>query len=122
MCHSIKIDKDKKMAHITASETVDILELKEIFTEIIGHENWQAGFNLLCDYREIENFDISTKDIDDITQWQISIDTQIGDGRCAVVATKDDVFGMTAHNPPAELVEAFSKQRTIGRSTAGEIR
>ena len=94
MCHSIEIDKDKKLAHVTASESVDVLELKEIFTEIIGHENWQAGFNMLCDYREIENFDVSTKDIDIITQWQKSIDTQIGNGRCAVVASKDDVYGM----------------------------
>lgn len=95
MCHSIEIDKDRKLAHITASEDVDVLELKEIFTEIIEHEHWQAGFNILCDYREIENFDVSTEDIDKITRWQKSIDDQIGDGRCAVVASKDSVYGMS---------------------------
>ena len=95
MCHSIEIDRNKKMAHITASERVDLPELQEIFTEIIEHEYWQAGFNMLCDYREIEEFDVSTRDIDTITQWQMSIDDRIGDGRCAVVTDQDEIYGMS---------------------------
>ena len=50
---------------------------------------------MLCDYSNIENFDVSTKDIDDITEWQVSIDELIGDGRCAVIASKDSVYGMS---------------------------
>jgi hypothetical protein len=39
---------------------------------------------------------VSTKDIDDITEWQVSIDKLIGgDGRCAVIASKDSVYGMS---------------------------
>lgn len=95
MCHRINIDKDKKLAIITASGRVNVLELKEIFTEIIGHEDWQAGFNMLCDYSRIEDFDVTSQDIDEITEWQNSIDSLIGNGRCAVVAAKDSVFGMS---------------------------
>ena len=95
MCHSIKIDKDRKLAQIRARGRVNVLELKEIFLETVGHEDWQAGFNMLCDYRSIENFDVSTKDIDDITEWQVTIDELIGDGRCAVIASKDSVYGMS---------------------------
>lgn len=50
---------------------------------------------MFCDYSNIENFDVSTKDIDDITEWQVSIDKLIGDGRCAVIASKDSVYGMS---------------------------
>jgi hypothetical protein len=50
---------------------------------------------MLCDCSNIENFDVSTKDIDDITEWQVSIDELIGDGRCAVIASKDSVYGMS---------------------------
>ena len=50
---------------------------------------------MLCDYSNIENFDVSTKDIDDITEWQVSIDKLIGDGRCAVIASNDSVYGMS---------------------------
>ena len=95
MCHHVKIDKNRKMAHITASGKVNILELKDIFLETVEHEQWQAGFNMLCDYRNIENFDVSSKDIDEITVWQSSIDDLIGGGKCAVVASKDSVYGMS---------------------------
>lgn len=95
MCHNIKIDKDRKLAHITASGRVNILELKDIFLETLEHEQWKAGFNMLCDYSNIENFDVSSKDIDAITSWQSSIDDLIGGGKCAVVASKDSVYGMS---------------------------
>jgi len=95
MCHSIKIDKDRRLAQIKATGSVNVLELKEIFLEIVGHEEWQAGFYMLCDYSEIENFDVSSQDIEDIAEWLTSIDALIGDGRCAVVASKDSVYGMS---------------------------
>ena len=49
---------------------------------------------MLREYSNIENFDVSTKDIDDITEWQVSIDKLIGEGSCAVIASKDSVYGM----------------------------
>jgi hypothetical protein len=93
--HSIKIDKDKKLAQITASGRVNVFELKEIFIETVRHDDWQAGFSMLCDYSRIENFDVTPRDIEEITAWQTSIDPLIGNGRCAVVASKDSVFGMS---------------------------
>ena len=95
MCHSIKIDKYGRMAQITARGSVNVLELKEIFLEIVGHRDWQAGFNMLCDYRGIVDFAVTTRDIDNINEWQASIDAVIGDGKCAVVACKDLVYGMS---------------------------
>jgi len=95
VCHSIKIDKTRKLAHITASCRVDAFELKEIFRETFSHADWQADFNMLCDYSRIESFDVTYQDIDDLTEWQTSIDVLIGKGRCAVVASKDAVYGMT---------------------------
>jgi hypothetical protein len=95
MCHKITVDKERKLAQVIAGGKVDALELKEIFVETVGHADWQAGFNMLCDYRNIDSFDVSPGDIDAITEWLTSIDELIGDGRCAVVASKDSVFGMS---------------------------
>ncbi|KPJ99887.1 MAG: hypothetical protein AMJ60_03465 [Desulfobacterales bacterium SG8_35] len=95
MSHSIKIDKERKLARITASGKVNVLELKAIFIETVRHEDWQSGFNMLCDYSKIEDFDVTPRDIEEITHWQTSIDPLIGKGRCAVVASKDSVFGMS---------------------------
>ncbi len=95
MCHIIEIDKDKKLAQVKAGGKVDALEIKEIFIETVAHKDWKAGFDMLCDYRNIDDFDVSTEDIDDFTEWLISIDELIGDGRCAVVASKDAVYGMS---------------------------
>ena len=74
--------------------------------ETVGHEDWQADFKMLCDYSRIENFDVTSQDIDDITEWQTSIDALIGNGRCAVVASKDSVFGMN------RMWEIFSSERS----------
>ena len=95
MCHSIKIDKGRQLVEITARDSVNVLELKEIFLETVEHRDWQAGFNMLCDYRGIVDFPVTTRDIDDINEWQASIDAVIGDGKCAVVACKDLVYGMS---------------------------
>ena len=86
MCYLIKIDKERKMAQIKARGSVDILELRRILLETFDHDDWQAGFNMLCDYSEIEKFEVTSEDIDAINDWQTSIDEVIGDGRCAVVA------------------------------------
>ena len=95
MCHNIRIDKEKKLAEIIATGTVNFTELKEIFMETVGHDDWQAGFNMLCDYRKIDNFDVISRDIENITEWQTAIDALIGNGKCAVVAAKDSVYGMS---------------------------
>ena len=94
MCHSITIDKDRRLAQITAKCRMNFREFKEIFIKTLGHIDWQSGFNMLCDYSELDSFAISSKDIDTITEWQTSIDNLIGSGKCAVVASKDSVFGM----------------------------
>lgn len=95
MCHFITIDKEQRLARVTATGKVNVLELRGIYVELIEHKDWQPGFNILCDYREIEDFDVSTRDIDEISEWQTSIDTKIGNGKCAVVASRDSVFGMS---------------------------
>ena len=95
MCHQISIDSDLKLARIIAMGSVNVLELREIYSQLIEHSDWQAGFDILCDYRRIEDFDVTTRDIDEITEWQTSIDARIGNGKCAVVASRDSVFGMS---------------------------
>ena len=95
MCHLISIDSEQKLARVIARGKVNVLELKDIYSELIKHRDWQAGFDILCDYRGIDDFDVSTQDIDEIAEWQISIDNMIGNGKCAVVASRDSVFGMS---------------------------
>ena len=63
---------------------------------------------MLCDYRKIEKFAVTSQDINDITEWQASIDTLIGNGRCAVVASRDLVFGM---NRMWEILSADRSQQ-----------
>jgi len=94
MCHSIKIDKDRKMAQVKAWGKVNSHELKNIFIEAVKDKDWDAGFSMLCDYNEILDFDVTPDDIYKIIEWQESIDAMIGDGRCAVIASRDLVYGM----------------------------
>ena len=95
MCHLINIYSEQKLARVIARGKVNVFELRDIYSELIKHRDWQAGFDILCDYRSIEDFDVSSQDIDEITDWQSSIDSLIGNGKCAVVASKDSVFGMS---------------------------
>ena len=95
MCHIITIDTEQKFARIIARGKVNVLELRDIYSELIKHSEWRPGFDILCDYRAIDDFDVSTRDIDEIAEWQTSIDNMIGNGKCAVVASRDSVFGMS---------------------------
>jgi len=95
MCHIIKIDKDLRMAQVKAWGRVTGRELKNIFIETVNHQDWTADFNMLCDYNKILNFDVTPDDIYKIIEWQESIDAMIGDGRCAVIASRDLVYGMS---------------------------
>jgi hypothetical protein len=95
MCHLITVDREQRIARVIARGKVNVLELRDIYVELIEHSDWQAGFDILCDYRGIEDFDVSTQDIDEIAEWQTSIDNMIGNGKCAVVASRDSVFGMS---------------------------
>ena len=106
MCYRIKIEKEKRLASISAYGKVDVFELKEIFYETVRHENWQSGFDMLCDYRKIKKFAVTSQDIDNIIEWQKSIDSLIGDGRCAVVASRDFIYGMN------RMWEILSEERS----------
>jgi hypothetical protein len=66
MCHIIRINTEQQLARVVARGKVNVLELRDIYSELIKHDDWRAGFDILCDYRGIEDFDVSTRDIDDI--------------------------------------------------------
>jgi len=108
MCYRIKINKNRKLAKVSAYGNVNVLELKEIFHETVRHKDWEAGFDMLCDYRKIEKFPVTSGDINDMTEWQTSIDALIGQGKCAVVASRDFVFGM---NRMWEILSADRSQQ-----------
>ena len=95
MNHIITIDTEQRLARIIPRGKVNVLELRDIYSELIKHSEWRAGFDILCDYRAIDDFDISIRDIDEIVEWQTSIDNMIGNGKCAVVASGDSIFGMS---------------------------
>ena len=63
--------------------------------KIFSHTDWQPGFDILCDYSRIEDFDVTYQDINDLSEWHTSIDAMIGEGRCAVAASKDALYGIT---------------------------
>jgi hypothetical protein len=108
MCHIIRINTEQQLARVVARGKVNVLELRDIYSELIKHDDWRAGFDILCDYRGIEDFDVSTRDIDDMAEWQTSIDNKIGSGKCAVVASRDSVFGMSRM---WEMISAERSQR-----------
>jgi hypothetical protein len=66
---------------------------------------------MLCDSRKIDKFAVSSQDIDDITEWQSSIDNLIGKGKCAVVAARDYVFGMSRMWEMLSADKSFSSNK-----------
>lgn len=89
MCYRIKVKKNLNKVHISAYGRIKVSQLKEIFYETVRHEDWQPGFNILCDCRKIEYLSVKSQDIEEIIEWHKSINTLIGTGRCAVVAAED---------------------------------
>jgi hypothetical protein len=98
---SIKLAYVKFWGHLTIE---DLLVKGNSF---LNDEDWENGFDILLDYREVTQLDVYGKDVQKIVANDMMNEHFFDKSRCAVVAEKDFVYGL------ARMWEAFSEQTKI---------
>ena len=94
MAHTCWIDRHARLARITVSGTENFAKIRARAEEIFGDPDWSPGFNVLIDLRDVESVDMAGSDVQRVVELHQLLDSQIGHGRIAVVATQAVVFGM----------------------------
>lgn len=90
-----KIIPDQKIAYIRAWGKITVDEILSEGARMFGEPEWENGTNILCDYSEITDFSIDTRDIEKVVRQDKKNDPIIGKCKCAVVAKDDYVFGFS---------------------------
>lgn len=90
-----RIFPGKKVAYIKASGIINVDEIIIEGARMFAETEWQNGFNILCDYRAITEFDLSNEDIKMIADRDKVHEPIFDKSKCAVVATSDLIFGLS---------------------------
>ena len=90
-----KIVPDRKAAYIKAIGEVTVEDILLEGAKMFAQSEWENGFSILCDYREVTEFNIDTKQVRMIVEQDMKHDPMLDKSKCAVVATDDLVYGMS---------------------------
>ena len=82
-----RILPDKKLAYIRAWEEVTVDDVMVEGARMFAETEWENGFNILCDYREVTKFDLRYDDIEKVVGQDRKNEPQFDKSKCAVVAT-----------------------------------
>ena len=89
------IAPDQKIAYIKAWGKVAVDEIMIEGARMFAETEWENGFNILCDYRETTDFNLSYEDVNKVV-WQDKKHEHLFDkSKLAIVAKSDLVFGLS---------------------------
>jgi hypothetical protein len=90
-----RIIPDQKVAYIKAWGKVTVDEIMIEGARMFAETEWENGFNILCDYREITEFNPVCEDVQRVVDQDKKHEPLFDKSKCAVVAKGDLVFGIS---------------------------
>ncbi len=94
----------------TMEGTFSIDHFRGLFHEILQHPEWNAGMNMLLDYRNVDFSDIAFPEVKQTSMIHKKADERVGDGRIALLMSYPLGFGigrmyksMTEHGISASI-------------------
>ena len=78
----------------------------ERINRVTSDSKWAPGHNVLIDFTGTTEFEVSNRELEGVAAAQESRNVVIGDGKLAVVAPEDIIFGLT------RMWEALVETRT----------
>lgn len=90
-----RVIPDQKVAYIKASGKVNADEIMREGARMFAETDWENGFNILCDYRNITELDLRSEDINRIASRDRVHEPIFDKSKCAVVAENDLIFGLS---------------------------
>ncbi len=89
------IAPDQKIAYIKAWGKVAVDEIMIEGARMFAETEWENGLNILCDYREITDFNLSKEDVALVVDQDKKHECLFDKSKIAIVAEDDLVFGMS---------------------------
>ncbi|MFT5315888.1 MAG: hypothetical protein ACI9UK_001723, partial [Candidatus Krumholzibacteriia bacterium] len=72
----------------------DINQWPDFMERMLCHESWRPGTNWLKDLSHFDAAQLSVEDVQAIASLYSAHSKQIGDGKCAVVVSRDLEYGL----------------------------
>ena len=95
MAYSYTIDKKNRVARVKVTGHDTVFINKARIAAITKDPDWKPGYNVLVDFRGTYKFDLSVPDIEELATLHRELEDVIGNGRLAVVAPDDVVYGVS---------------------------
>ena len=95
MPYSYSIDEQHRVVRVRVTGHDTLLVNKARIQESTSDPYWKPGYNVLVDLRETYKLDFSVPDIEELAALHELLGTTIGDGKLAVVASSDVVYGVS---------------------------
>ena len=90
-----RIIREQKLAYIKCWGMVTTEEILLEGTKLFSDEDWENGFNLLLDYREVTETDLCSQGIMKIVIQDKQNEFLFDKSKCAVIADKDILYGLS---------------------------
>ena len=90
-----KIVSDQKFVYVKATGEVTADEIMIEGARMFTDSEWINGFNILCDYRKITEFDLKSSDLSQIVEQDKNNEPLFDKSKYAIVADSDLVFGIS---------------------------
>lgn len=95
------IDKMAKMVYVDFTGKVEDQTLMQNLTQIFADPDFEVGMDILCDYRKVSQFDVSSLGMRGSAGLMTRIEGAGSSWKMAMVAPQDVVYGM------ARMYQAF---------------
>ena len=86
---------DQKVACIRAWGKVTVDDIMIQGERMFAEGEWRNGFSILCDYREITELNVTSEEVKRLVGQDKKNERLFDKSKCAVVATKDFIFGLS---------------------------
>lgn len=94
MSITMKIFPERKLGVIKGRGEVSAEEMIRGDLELYNHPDWRNGFNILCDFTEIDQIHLAQVDISRLIESNKIHNPLFNQSKLAVAAAKDLVFGL----------------------------
>lgn len=95
MAYTYVIDSEAGLVRITVTGRDTAADNARRIREIANDLAWSPGMDVLLDFTGAAEIDIAPAEMDAIAKMKVGIDALIGDGRLAIVADRDLIYGMS---------------------------
>jgi len=89
------IVRSLRLAYARAWGRIDIDDILQMGTRLFSDQDWETGFNVLLDYRDIEHMDIQGREVRQIIDLDKANKAKFKGSKCAVVSDLNHVFGLS---------------------------